>query len=67
MTYTETATTTFATPAKFNLIKWLIRLDASFRETDQLNKTETRNLKDMGITRQQANTAFYRQFAEKRY
>ena len=67
MTYTETATSTFAAPAKFNLIKWIIRLDASFREASQLRNTEDRNLKDMGITRKQANTAFYRQFAEKRY
>ena len=66
MTYTETATT-FITPTKFNLIKWLVRLDASFREANQLKRTEAHNLEDMGITRQQANTAFYRQFAEKQY
>ena len=67
MTYVETAKTTFAAPVQFNLISWLVRLDTSYRESQQLRKTEGRNLKDMGITRQQANTAFYRQFAEKRY
>ncbi|MGE4610158.1 MAG: hypothetical protein AAED33_01935 [Paracoccaceae bacterium] len=66
MTYTETATT-FATATKFNLIKRVLRLDASFREADQLKKTEARNLEDMGVMRQQANTGFHRQFAEKRY
>lgn len=67
MTYTETTTNTFSTPAKFNLIKWMLRLDASFREASQLKNAEGHNLKDMGLTRKQANTAFYRQFAEKRY
>ena len=67
MAYTETSTNTFSTPIKFNLLKWLFRLDASFRDADTLKKTEDRILKDVGITRQQANVAFYRQFAEKRY
>ena len=66
MAHTETTTNTFASPAKFNLIQWLLRLDASFRDADQLRKTEKCNLKDMGITRQEANTTFYRQFSEKR-
>ena len=67
MAYTETTTNTFAALSKFSLINWLFRLDASFRDADQLKKTEAHNLEDMGITRQQANTAFYHQFAEKRY
>jgi hypothetical protein len=67
MAYIETTTNTFAAPAKFNLLKWLLRLGASFGDADRQNKTEDRILKDVGITRQQANVAFYRQFAEKRY
>ena len=67
MAYTETATNTFAAPAKFNLFSWILRLEASFREANKLKNTEARILKDMGITRQQANTAFYRQLAEKSY
>jgi len=67
MTFTETATKTVAAPAKFNLITWFVRLDASFREASQLKDTEARNLKDMGITREQADTAFYRQFSENRH
>ena len=67
MAYTETTTNTFSAPAKFNLLKWLLRLDASFHEASKMKNAEEHNLKDMRITRQQANTAFYRQFAEKRY
>lgn len=67
MAYIETTKNTFSAPAKFNPIKWLLRLDASIRDANKLKNTEDHNLKDMGITRQQANVAFYRQFAEKRY
>jgi len=67
MAYTETTTNTFSAPVKFNPIKWLLRLDAAFRDADKLQKTEDHILKDMGITRRQADVAFYRQFAAKRY
>ncbi|MBL4872363.1 MAG: hypothetical protein JKY41_02945 [Rhodobacteraceae bacterium] len=67
MTFAETITKTVAAPVKFNLITWFVRLDASFREANQLKNTKARNLKDMGITRKQADTAFYRQFAETRH
>jgi uncharacterized protein YjiS (DUF1127 family) len=68
MTNTATATRTRpATFAKFNPIQWLLRLDAAYREADQLKKTEGHFLKDMGISREQADTVFYHRFGQNRY
>ena len=67
MAYIETTTNTFSAPVNFNPIKWLLRLDASFRDANHLKNTEDHNLNDMGITREQADVVFYRQFAVKHY
>ena len=69
MAYAETlpAQTRPHTANKINPIQWLLRLEAAYREHCKPKDTEDRLLEDMGITRRQANTAFYRQFGQYRY
>ncbi len=52
---------------KFNPIQWLLRLEAAYREAGQLKKTEGHVLDDMGMTRKQADTAFYQRFGQNRH
>ncbi len=55
------------TTNKSNPFQWLLRVDAAYREHCKLKETEDRLLEDMGITRRQANTAFYRRYGQNRY
>jgi uncharacterized protein YjiS (DUF1127 family) len=67
---TDIATATRTRPAtfiKFNPIRSLLRLAAAYREADQLKKTEGHFLEDMGISREQADTAFFQRFGQNRY
>ncbi len=67
MTYSATAARTRpATSFTFNPFQWLLRLEAAYREADQLKKTEGHLLGDMGITRKQADTVFYQRFGQNR-
>lgn len=67
MTYLETSRTRPAAVATFNPIKWLLRLEADYREADKLKKADDTRLQDMGLTRKQADTAFYGRFGQSRY
>jgi uncharacterized protein YjiS (DUF1127 family) len=51
----------------FNPIKWLLALERAYRDSQKLKATEDHHLLDMGITRRQANAAFYTRFSENRY
>lgn len=67
ITTAPAAVTAPATTREFNPIRWLLRLDAAYREADKLKKSEAHRLQDMGLTRDQANSAFYGRFGEHRY
>jgi hypothetical protein len=43
-------------PTKFKPIRWLLCLDAAYRQAHNLKNAEDRFLEDMGITRQQVNS-----------
>jgi len=63
-----TATPTYQPKSpSFNPIQWLLGLERAYREAQQLKSTEDHNLKDMGITRREANAAFYTQYSENRW
>ena len=49
----------------FDPIKWLVKLNNAYCQWQQLKATESVHLKDMGISRAQANQSFYRHFAAK--
>lgn len=49
----------------FGPIKWLVKLNNAYCQWLQLKATESGHLKDMGISRAQANQSFYRHFATK--
>tara|TARA_R110002051_G_scaffold129972_2_gene203724 strand:+ start:5739 stop:5942 length:204 start_codon:yes stop_codon:yes gene_type:complete len=66
MAYIETLRTRPAAPKTFNPIKWLLKLDADYRQADKLNKTSEDQLRDMGLTRKQADTVFYGRFGQDR-
>jgi len=53
--------------AIFNPILWLFRLEAAYRQAALLKKTERCHLDDMGISREQADPAFYGRFGQHRY
>lgn len=67
MAQSTAATSRPAPSATFNPIKWLFRLEAAYRQAAQLKMTEDCHLEDMGITRQQADDAFYGRFGQNRY
>ena len=68
MTNTATATRTRSTTfTKFNPIQWLLRMDAAYREADQLKKIAVQFLEDTGVSRKQADTVFYQRFGQNRY
>lgn len=46
--------------------RWLTRLDAAYRQHHALKHATPEHLDDMGISLQEANAAFYRQFADKK-
>ncbi|MGR3292318.1 MAG: hypothetical protein ACU0C9_14180 [Paracoccaceae bacterium] len=66
-TSATTATTATAPTAVFNPFNWLVRLEAAFRQAEQLKSTEDHHLRDMGITRKQADAVFYGRFGQHRY
>ena len=43
-------------PTKFKPIRWLLFLDAAYRQAHNLKNAEDRILEDMGVTRQQVNS-----------
>jgi len=43
-------------PAKFKPIRWLLCLDAAYRQAHNLKNADDRILEDMGIDRQQVNS-----------
>ena len=43
-------------PAKFKPIRWLLCLDAAYRQAHNLKNADDRILEDMGVTRQQVNS-----------
>ncbi len=53
----------------FRPVQWIIKMNQAYRQKQQLKNTEDCYLKDMGITREQANDvsvadlAFYRRFS----
>jgi len=49
----------------FDPIKWLVKLNNAYCQWQQLKATGSVHLKDMGISREQANQSFYRHFALK--
>ena len=67
MTHATTAPTAPITTSKFNPIQWLFRLEAAYRQADALKNAEDHHLLDMGLTRKQADTAFYGRFGQNRY
>lgn len=50
-----------------NPIKWLLRLDAAYREATKLKNADKERLDDMGLTREQANAGFYQCLTHNRY
>lgn len=63
-----TATQSRTAPtATFAPIKWLFAIDAAYRQSCDLKKAGIRQLKDMGITREQANQPFLQQFSQNRF
>lgn len=55
--------TTATRPAKTNIflaiLNWIARKDAAYREAQKLSRMSDERLDDMGMTREQANAAFY--------
>ena len=68
MTMTVIAKTATARPGttRFSPLRWLMRLDAAYRQYRALKEATPKQLDDMGISRKSANRAFYRQFADKK-
>lgn len=67
MTHTEKSLAPVTTPAKFHPIRWLLRLDAAYREAHKLKNAEDNRLDDMGITRKQADAVFYSRFGQNHW
>ena len=67
MTYVTAASAHNTKFYSFNPLKWLLRLEYAYRQAQQLKSTEDHHLRDMGISRRQANAAFYTQFKENRW
>ena len=65
-TITKTAATTTRHP-RFSPLHWLMRLDAAYRQHHALKQATSEQLDDMGISRDDADTAFFRQFASKKF
>ncbi len=55
------------TSFSFHPLQWLLRHDAAYREAQELKRTEDHHLADMGITRDEADTAFYSRFGQHRW
>lgn len=66
---TITFTNSIAKPRRFNLnpLRWWLRLDAAYRQHHALKQATPEQLDDMGISFEQANIAFYRQFANTKH
>ena len=47
-------------------LRWLLHLDAAYRQYRALKEADAERLADMGISRKAADRAFYRQFADKK-
>ena len=47
-------------------LRWLLHLDAAYRQYRALKNADAERLADMGISRKAADRAFYRQFADKK-
>lgn len=67
MTYMDTPTTRPVAQKTFNPIKWLFHLEADYRQARTLEAADETQLQDMGLTREQSNTAFYGRFGQNRY
>ncbi len=50
-----------------NPIMWLLNLDRAYREAQQLKSTADHHLKDMGITRREADASFYTLYSKNRW
>jgi len=66
MTIATTNTKTFATSRKVSFflqaLNWLASHDAAYRENARLKAMPQHRLDDMGMTRDDANRAFYQRF-----
>ncbi len=65
---TKTETPTFPAGSRsFNPIKWLLDLDRAYREARQMKSTAEHHLKDMGITRREADASFHTLYSKNRW
>jgi hypothetical protein len=56
MTNNTNNQTAMTAPTKFKPIRWLLCLDAAYRQAHNLKNADDRILEDMGVTRQQVNS-----------
>lgn len=63
---TETPTFTIKNNT-FDPIQWLLRFERAYREAQQLKSTENHHLKDMGITRREADAVFLTRYSQNRH
>ena len=59
-------TTTRNGPFLLRLLNWIVEANRQYREKQKLQKMPDERLADMGLTRKEANTAFYRQVSRVR-
>ena len=67
MTHTAKSLAPVTTQIEFHPIRWLLRLDAAYREARKLKNAEDQRLDDMGITRKEADAVFYSRFGQNRW
>ena len=68
MTMTAITKTATARPraTRFSPLRWLLHLDAAYRQYRALKEADAERLADMGNSRKAADRAFYRQYADKK-
>lgn len=67
MTTTQASRARPAPRQTLNPIKWLLRLDADYRQAIHLKNADKERLDDMGLTREQANLAFFQRLGQNSY
>ncbi|MFQ5623676.1 MAG: hypothetical protein ACE5FS_09805 [Paracoccaceae bacterium] len=66
MTQAARKTITLPRISRPHPLRWLMRLDAAYRQHQALKSATPGQLDDMGISREDADIAFYRQFTGRK-
>ena len=55
------------TARKTDVLSWMLRMDAAYRQSQQLKRATGEQLDDMGISREKANGFFLTRFRDNRW